>query len=122
MVQGLQALFNQDNGTGRVINLGGAGTITVDAAYHASDGSPLGTATYSLAPYAFHQANGAIPGSADVDAALKKPGTTLVYVNSICGCAAFHLRHFWSSSAPSGWPNASPRPWPNLTGSMARAC
>lgn len=25
---------------------------------------------------------------ADVDAALKKPGTTLVYVNSICGCAA----------------------------------
>jgi putative YphP/YqiW family bacilliredoxin len=25
---------------------------------------------------------------ADVDTALKKPGTTLVYVNSICGCAA----------------------------------
>jgi putative YphP/YqiW family bacilliredoxin len=25
---------------------------------------------------------------ADVDVALKKPGTTLVYVNSICGCAA----------------------------------
>ena len=25
---------------------------------------------------------------AEVDVALKKPGTTLVYVNSICGCAA----------------------------------
>lgn len=24
----------------------------------------------------------------DVDAALKKPGTTLVFVNSVCGCAA----------------------------------
>jgi putative YphP/YqiW family bacilliredoxin len=26
--------------------------------------------------------------SAEVDSALTKPGTTLVYVNSICGCAA----------------------------------
>ncbi len=25
---------------------------------------------------------------ADVDAALKQPGTTLVFVNSVCGCAA----------------------------------
>ena len=25
---------------------------------------------------------------ADVDAAVKKPGTTLVFVNSVCGCAA----------------------------------
>ncbi len=29
---------------------------------------------------------------ADVDAALKQPGTTLVFVNSVCGCAAGSAR------------------------------
>src|SRR5689334_18556062 len=30
--------------------------------------------------------------AADVDAALKRPGTTLIFVNSICGCAAGRAR------------------------------
>ena len=30
--------------------------------------------------------------SADVDAAVKQPGTTMVIVNSICGCAAGKMR------------------------------
>ena len=33
--------------------------------------------------------------SAEVDAALAKPGTTMLVVNSICGCAAGKMRPGW---------------------------
>jgi hypothetical protein len=36
--------------------------------------------------------------AAEVDAALAKPGTTLLVVNSICGCAAGKMRQYRSRS------------------------
>lgn len=49
-----------------VVNLTSA-PISVEAVYFAADGSELGRAGYDLEPLGFHQANGAIPGTVDVD-------------------------------------------------------
>jgi hypothetical protein len=44
-----------------------ADAITVEASYHAGDGTVVGTASYELPPLAFHQDNDAIPGTEDLD-------------------------------------------------------
>jgi len=49
-----------------VVNLTSA-PITVDAVFFAAGGAELGRDTYDLEPFEFHQANGAIPGTVDVD-------------------------------------------------------
>src|ERR1700679_1289038 len=45
--------------------------------------------------------------AADVDAAVAQPGTTMVVVNSICGCAAGKMR---PGVGPAMQPGANPHP------------